>query len=508
MRIINSADLDKAPPQGREEKLWIYNALDCMITFEVFEEIHPQLDEVSGPTYDFERALMAPVLEMNARGILVDQAQRATVIAGYRAQSARLKAQFDKLCLGVFGFTINPASPDQVGNLFYDVMKIPPVKKQGRRTTDRDALEKLHAYFLALPFLTHILALRDISKKISVLATSLDTDGRIRTSTNIAGTKTGRFSSSLSDFGTGGNLQNVEERLRSVFVADPGYKLAYIDLEQAESRLVGALIWNLFHDGAYLDACESGDLHTTVCKLAWSTLPWTGDSASDRKLADAPFYRQHSYRHMAKVLGHGTNYRGSPFTMAQHTKIPASIIKEFQAVYFRAFPGIPEWHKWVAQELKTKGCFTNLMGRRRWFFGRRDEDDIVREAIANDPQGSVGNILNTGMLNVWRGNFCQLLLQIHDAILIQYPLGDENEVVQKALNCLRVPVPLLHGRTLIIPADAKVGWNWANVEYDKDTHAVVGNEFGLQKFISGQPDDRLYRRDAPLGILDRLVASV
>ena len=499
MKIINTREMN-SEPQGRDEKLYVYNGLDCMVTFEVFEAIAPQLDPVSQATYDFERALMAPVLEMNARGILVDQTQRASVLAGYRATASRLHAQFDKLCLGVFGFTINPFSPDQVGNLFYDVMRIPPIKKQGRRTTDRDALEKLHVYFLALPFLRHILSLRDLSKKISVLSTAIDNDGRIRTSTNIAGTKTGRFSSSLSDFGTGGNLQNIEERLRSIFIADPGHRLAYLDLEQAESRLVGALVWNLFGDGSYLDACESGDLHTTVCKLAWPSLPWTGDPRRDRELAERPFYRQHSYRHMAKVLGHGTNYRGSPNTMSQHTKIEAGVIREFQRLYFGAFPGIPEWHKWVAKELETQGVLTNLMGRRRWFFGRRNEDDIVREAIAYDPQGSVGNILNTGMLRVWRGNFCKLLLQVHDAILIEYPEGDEHEVVTRALECLRVPVPLAQGRTLVIPADAAVGWNWAKAE--------SSNPNGLVKFKKDAPDGRKPQRAAPVSILDRIVARV
>src|SRR6516162_7019940 len=146
--------------------------------------------------------------------------------------------------------------------------------------------------------------MRDIAKKVSVLRTDIDPDGRMRTSYNIAGTSTGRFSSSLSDFGTGTNLQNIENRLRSVFVADQGMKFAYIDLEQAESRLVGAIEWNLFKDGVYLEACESGDLHTSVCRLAWGdVLPWTGDLETDKGLAKKPFYRQHSFRHMAKVLG-------------------------------------------------------------------------------------------------------------------------------------------------------------------------------------------------------------
>src|SRR5262249_14971349 len=153
--------------------------------------------------------------------------------------------------------------------------KLPPVKKRSNRagernytpTVDRDALEQLDNYFLAQPIVSHILGLRDIEKKIGVLKTGIDSDGRMRTSYNIAGTSTGRFSSNLSDFGTGTNLQNIEDMLRSIFVADAGLKFAYIDLEQAESRLVGAIEWNLFHDPTYLDACESGDLHTSVCRL-------------------------------------------------------------------------------------------------------------------------------------------------------------------------------------------------------------------------------------------------
>ena len=111
-------------------------------------------------------------------------------------------------------------------------------------------------------------------------------------------------------------------------------KFAYIDLEQAESRLVGAIEWNLFHDGTYLDACESGDLHTSCRSTRVEHLPWTGDFKADKELAERPFYRQHSYRHMAKVLGHGTNYNGKPYTMAKFTHIPESTIAEFQFRYF------------------------------------------------------------------------------------------------------------------------------------------------------------------------------
>lgn len=461
------------------EKYWIYNALDCCLTAEILNVIKPQLDNLSRATYEFSKSLQAPVLEMRLRGVRVDAEWRTRTIESYSSDLRTIEEQLNRILLEGIGFAINWNSPAQLKKLLYEVLQLPPQKKRNAKgqftiTADRNALEKLETYFNAQPIISHILALRDISKKIGVLKTSIDSDGRMRTSYNIAGTTTGRFSSSLSDFGTGGNLQNVEERLRRPFVADPGYKFAYIDLEQAESRLVGAIEWNLFGDGRYLDACESGDLHTAVCRLAWENLAWTSDIHRDREVAEQPFYRQHSYRHMAKVLGHGTNYNGKPYTMAKHTKLDASLITTFQQKYFRAFPAHQRWHAAVASELLQTGNLVTITGRRRWFFGRRNDDTTVREAIAYGPQGAVGDILNQGMLRVWRLNICQLLLQIHDAILVQYPEQDEDKILPQLTEIIKVPIQLKNGRTLIIPSDAQVGWNWA--KHDKD------NPDGLQKY--------------------------
>ena len=67
-----------------------------------------------------------------------------------------------------------------------------------------------------------------------------------------------------------------------------------LDAEQGESRVVGAIEGNLFGDWRYLDACEGGDLHTTVARLVWPRdLPWTGNTKSDRKLAEEPYYRHY-----------------------------------------------------------------------------------------------------------------------------------------------------------------------------------------------------------------------
>jgi hypothetical protein len=273
-------------------------------------------------------------------------------------------------------------------------------------------------------------------------------------------------------------------------------KMAYIDLEQAESRAVGAIEWNLFQDGRYLDACESSDLHTVVAKMCWDKMPWTGDLKKDKALAKGTlFYRDDDLRQGSKKMGHATNYFGQPAEIAKQTGIPPELVKEFQPKYFRAFPSHQKWHQWVQAKLLKDGYITTFMGRRRAFFGRRWESSTIRAAIAFEPQSAIADYLSRGILNVWKADNCQILLQIHDALLIQYPDELENEVVPAVQKMMEIEVPLLHDRSLIIPTEAMVGWNWGYFDKDKP----YKNPNGLIPFNGN--DQR--KRIAHQSILDR-----
>src|SRR5688572_6725870 len=262
MRIINTADLTPRTPLSRNDKDWVYNGLDCCVTLEIRDALLAQVDNIAGNTYGFSLALQAPVLEMCTRGMLVNQRRRGEVLRLYRGQIDQLSDQLTEIVRDGIGFTATNKivkgeaklwwrSNTQLKNLFYDVMGLPSVKKRNAAgqfapTVNRDAIEKLSAYFIAEPLCAHLLALRDLDKKRMFLETEIDPDGRMRTSFNIAGTNTGRFASSMSDFSTGTNFQNVDRELRSVFIADPGMKFCNIDLEQADSRNLGALCWERF----------------------------------------------------------------------------------------------------------------------------------------------------------------------------------------------------------------------------------------------------------------------
>lgn len=490
--IIDTATADFTAFNA-DENHWVYNGLDCLLTHEIIDNLLAQADDTALRTYEFSLALQAPVLEMNMRGLRVNKRRKYRVVKEMEAKLARLAEQFEELVRDGVGLaSCKWSSPKDLKHLFYDVMQLAPVKKRNANgafapTTDEAALEKLSQYFLAEPLCNHLLALRSLGKSLGFLRTGVDPDGRMRTQFNIAGTVTGRFASAMTDFGTGTNLQNVTESLRSVFVADERMMFCNIDLEQADSRNVGALCWNLLCDhqewteasaGAYLDACESGDLHTFVSKLAFPHLAW--GTAPDREIAEQLAHKHYDYRYLSKKCGHGSNYLAQPHTVAKHARIPNQLAKDFQAQYFGAFPCIAAWHNDVFYQLEHFGFLESPFGRRRYFFSRPREASTRREAVAHVPQSMTGDEINRGILNLWRGNRVQLLVQVHDSILFQFPERLRDEIVPWALEQVKCSLRLKKGRDFVVPVEAMTGWNWGKASDD--------NPDGLRKWRGS--DDR------------------
>jgi len=494
--------------ENQQEREDVYNGLDCAITAEILDVLLPQLDDHTATTYAFSRALQGPVLEMQLRGILVDQARRQDVIDEYYDVIDRLEGQLEQIVLDGVGMpSFSWRSNADLQKLFYGHLGIPTIRKQGRPTCDHKALEKMQLFLVARPIVNHLLTMREIQKKIDFLKTGVDPDGRIRTSYNISGTNTGRFSSSYSEFGTGGNLQNVEESLRSVFISDWGWKFAKFDAKAGESYCVGAIEGNLFNDWRYLDAVESGDVHTAVARICWPQLPWTGNLRADKAIAERPFYRHYSYRFMCKKLGHGSNYGGQPETLAMQTNLPEPVVIGFQPKYFRAFPAHLRWHGWTEDQLRRLGYLITLTGRKRWFFGRRNDPSTLREAIAYNPQGSLADIVNRAMLRIWRLRPCFIMMQDHDALTFMYKEEDEDVIIPQLQEMLVEEIPLKHGRTLSIPYDCKVGWNKG--DYCCGDRSNVGckdckREINLDGLRDYEAHDER-RRQPKVSIMDRLL---
>lgn len=502
MQIIRTDQIDYEAIDGWE-KDQVYNGLDVAITADVLGAISQLLDPITRRTYEFSRALQGPVLDMRIRGCLIDQARKMEVIDELWEVMETLEYDLNRVVFEGVGMPMfNWRSPKDLRELFYTELNLPVVRRGGAPSCDRGARERLEVYPVATVLVRLINGLAELGNKISVLRTDIDADGRIRTSYNIAGTSTGRFSSSLSEFGTGGNLQNVEESLRSILIADNGFKFAKFDAKSGESFIVGAIEWNLFRDPRFLDACQSGDVHTAVAKAVWPRLAWTGDISRDKDVAERPYYRDFSYRFMCKKIGHGSNYLGGAREISDQTRIPIPEIERFQKQYFETFPAHRQWHAHVEYELRTVGRLTSLMGRRRDFFKRRTEPKTLKEAVAYDPQSSLADIVNRGMLETWRLTYdpshpihtAKLMFQDHDATTWMYPEALEDTIVPIIQQSLTIHVELAEGRFLEIPYDCEVGWN-------KGKHSESKNPDGLKKYAGG--DNR--RRTPAVGILDRIV---
>jgi DNA polymerase-1 len=227
--------------------------------------------------------------------------------------------------------------------------------------------------------------------------------------------------------------------------------------------------------------------------MIWPTQhPWTGDLVKDKALAESiKFDALHDIRYMSKQSGHASNYLITAYTLAMNLKIAQVLTEQFQSDYFGRFVGIRRWHAQVNQLLQTLGYLITPLGRKRVFFGRRWDDATLREAVAQNPQSVVADILNIGMVLVWQefdlpDRGLQLLMQVHDAILTQY-LETREDLVEKALELMTIAVPV-GDKVMRIPVEAQVGYNWKDL-------AVLGSEEASKQ----------RRTEAPENFLDRVI---
>lgn len=168
--------------------------------------------------------------------------------------------------------------------------------------------------------------------------------------------------------------------------------------------------------------------------------------------------------------------------MSMHTKVPSKLVEDFQIKYFGNFPVLgavhynekgmlvkdrskTNWHNWVFDQLNQFGFLTTpFYFRRRYFFGRPDDDSTLREAIAYSPQSMTADAIDTAWIRLWEWNRVQVLKQGHDALLMQYPQKDEAEIVPKVIQIATLRHTMKRGREFFVPVEAKVGWNWADAD--------------------------------------------
>lgn len=466
------------PPTDQRQRwdsdLRVYNALDVTVTKELWDVLDLQMDEHARRLYSYTKAMTAVALQMMLRGVRIDFARRAALTLEYEAKLQRLGRVGEEYGKAILGRPMNLGSPAQVSEALFDVMELPT----RNRSTEREALEKLGVYKYAEPLVAAVLEYRDLDKCLNFLYAKLDDDGRLRCSFNVVGTETGRWSSSTSAFGRGTNLQNIRKDLRAIMVPDPGMTFVNADLEQAEARCVAYLS----NDPRYIEACESGDLHTTTASMIWGF-------RAERELAERPFFRHFSYRDTSKRGGHLLNYLGGMAALVYRLRLPRNVALGFEHDYFVQFPGIRDWQTSTLMEVQRNASRTGPdhgpyldtpLGRRRYFQSNINAAKTHGEIIAHGPQSMIADLANIGIYRCWselESRGVQVLLQGHDAGLFQVPTSRLTELIPQIKDLMSVEFTC-RGAKRRIPVGIKCGLNAS--EYDKKKHPDVNalQEYG------------------------------
>jgi len=383
---------------------------------------------------------------MEREGIAIDQEQ----LTQFGAMLAQRIADCEAIIYGYSAEPFNINSTKQLGELLFEKLNLPPVKKtKTGYSTNADVLEKLKGKH---PIIPAIMDYRMLTKLKSTYADGLmkqiGEDGRIHTTFQNLVTATGRLSS------TEPNLQNIPVRtdlgaeIRKMFIPREGCVLVDADYSQIELRVLA----HIAEDEAMCNAFRSGmDIHTVTASQVFGVEPEQV----------TPLQRRH-----AKAVNFGIVYGISEFSLAEDIGVSRYEAKDYIESYLANYHGVRKYMKQVVADARECGFTQTLYGRKRYIPELKSSNFNIRqgaERIAlNTPiQGTAADLIKLAMIRVdgaLRENFPQakLLLQVHDELIVECPEADAPGVAEL------VSREMEHIAKLRVPltAEAKWGKSW------------------------------------------------
>lgn len=420
-----------------EEQLWTYNCVDCVKTFEVKESQQVLITKYSLQSqFDFLMRLWPQVLSTMLRGVRVDVSAKAASVIELGAAIA----QRDQWLNTVIGYEFSTSSSAPAMKHFFAEemgVKLKKGKKTKGVSLDKKALKIIaDEHILLWPIVQTIEERRSLQVFKSTFAEAdLDMDGRMRCSYNMGGTETFRFSSSENAFYTGTNLQNIPKgdrsttmvmpNMRKLFTPDEGMEIAEVDLAGADAQVVAweandDILKGVFRRKEKLHAFNAKDLFGAKAGPDGKAEPWYT---------------------MAKQGVHATNYLCTPPTLAKTLGITVHEADRFQKRWFDIHPGIKDWHRRIEADLHRDRSVRNRFGFRRVYFERIES--IQAEAVAWVPQSTVAIVINWAFIKIGEARSLpvEILFQVHDSLVFQYPAEKREEVLRAVHPLLLTPVP-------------------------------------------------------------------
>jgi DNA polymerase-1 len=432
------------------EKASDYACEDADFTLSVHQRLWPllQADEKLNFVYQLEMQSSEALYRIERNGVLID----APTLAAQSHELGLRIMQLEEEAYAIAGQRFNLASPKQLGEIFFDKLGLPVVKKTatGARSTDEEVLEKLAEDY---PLPKKILEHRSLSKlkgtytdKLAQLA--MPQTGRVHTHYAQAVAVTGRLSSNDP------NLQNIPirtpegRRVREAFVAPPSFVIASADYSQIELRIMA----HISEDPALLKAFHEGlDVHKATAAEVFGLTP---DTVSSEQ------------RRYAKVINFGLIYGMSAFGLAKALGIDNTAAKNYIERYFLRFAGVKRYMDETRAQAKAQGYVETVFGRRLYLpeinspNGPR-RGGAERAAINAPMQGTAADLIKLSMVKVQQVLDAQhkgtrMIMQVHDELVFEVPDAEvdwvKTEIPRLMADVAQLKVPLL--------AEVGVGSNW------------------------------------------------
>ncbi len=443
---------------GSWRTFWHYNGLDSIATGASHpEQIKEVIKQKNERTVERQTKIIEPLVYMSTRGVRVD-------IKGMKEYETKITERIEILSCElkkIVGEFNKLPSPQQLAYYFYTVLGHKPYLTKGHITTDDTALIRLARK--GITEASMVKELRTLRKVVSTYANidKVSSDGRLHCSYNPVGTKTGRISSSEDIFDKGMNLQNWPHALLKFLIVDEGCIFYSLDLSQAENRIV-AYVGRV---PRMIQAFENEeDVHRLTAGLIFSKPP---EEISDEEGSCPLGGGKHSERFWGKKSNHSFNYDEGYKKFALIAEIMEGESKWLIERYHSIYPEVRGvYHQNIRMQLAKDRTITNLMERKR-VFADNWGDDLFRKAYAQIPQSTVADIIDERGLNEIYYNQdkyseAELLMQVHDSIVIQIPLSFGWERHAKILLDIKKSLehPLSNGETeFVIPTDISMGLN-------------------------------------------------
>ncbi|PHP86695.1 DNA polymerase I [Burkholderia sp. AU18528] len=428
-----------------------YAAEDADITLQLHHAMYPQVAREPGleRVYrDIEMPVSLVLRKMERTGVLIDDALLQAQSSEIATRLIELEGQAYELAGGEF----NLGSPKQIGQIFFEKLQLPVVKKtpSGAPSTDEEVLQKLaEDYPLPKVLLEH----RGLSKLKSTYTDKLPrmvnpVTGRVHTNYAQAVAVTGRLASNDP------NLQNIPvrtaegRRIREAFIASPGHRIVSADYSQIELRIMA----HISGDASLLRAFSQGeDIHRATAAEVFGVTPLEVNS---------------DQRRIAKVINFGLIYGMSAFGLASNLGITRDAAKLYIDRYFTRYPGVAQYMEDTRATAKEKGYVETVFGRRLWLpeinGGNGPRRQAAERAAINAPmQGTAADLIKLSMIAVddWltRDRLAsRMIMQVHDELVLEVPEGELPLVREKLPEMMcgvaKLKVPLV--------AEVGAGANW------------------------------------------------